>query len=150
MAPTIKTRSWSETRAIYEDHVASGLRHAPILGLIKWIEDQGLTSDLFPATLHADLVIGATPTFLQWENMLSIRCHNAGGFLTFQFYKRGSHPEMEKMVPEQEGVETLRLMLAYKFGIHRGPVAEPGAAPNDGPAVGLGNSGAGGGPPAVS
>src|SRR5438046_10098238 len=118
MAPTITTRSWHETRAIYEDHVASGLKHAPILTLIKWIEDEALTSDLFPATLHADLVLGATPTFPQWENMLSIRCHNAGGFLTFQYFKRGSHPEMEQTVPEKEGAAALRLRPTYKFAIH--------------------------------
>jgi len=150
MAPTITTSSWRETRAIYEDHVASGLKHAPILTLIKWIEDQALTTDLFPATLHADLVLGATPTFPKWENMISIRCHNAGRFLTFQYFKRGAHPEMERMVPEKEGVETLRLMLTYKFGIHRNPTAEPGAAPNGGPARRSGNSGVTEGSPSVS
>ena len=133
MTPVIKARSWQETRAIYEDHVTSGLKHRPILILIGWIEAQGLTAEIFPATLHADLVLGATPTFPQWENMLSIRCHNAGKFLTFEYYKRGSHPEMQRTVPEQEGIETLRLMLAYKFGIHRGPIAEPAASPKGGP-----------------
>jgi hypothetical protein len=118
--------------------------------LIKWIEDQNLTSELFPATLHADLILGVTPTFPQGENMLSIRCHNAGQFFTFEYFKRGSHPEMAETVGKEKGIETLRLMLAYKFGIHRKPIAEPGASPNGGPGEGAGNSGVSGGPPSVS
>jgi hypothetical protein len=129
----ITTRPWPETRAIFEDHVRSGIKNAPILSLIEWIENQKLTSELFSTTMHADLILGATLTFPMWEHMLSIRWINAGQVFVFQYFKCGSHPEMEKIVKQKEGIETLRLMLAYKFGLHRQPVANPAAPPNGGP-----------------
>jgi hypothetical protein len=100
--------------------------------------------------MHAELILGATPTFPIWEHMLSIRWNNAGQVFAFQCFKKGSHPEMERIVKREEGIETLRLMLAYKFGLHRKPTAEPAAPPKGGPAQPLAKSGAMEGPPSVS
>ena|SRR2546430_1032997 len=127
MTSIIQTLSWSETRAIFEDHVRSGIRNAPVLGLIEWLENQKLTSELFSTAMHADLILGATPTFPVWQHMLAIRWNNAGEVFTFQYFKKGSHPEMEKVVKKEEGIETLRLMLAYKFGLHCKPLAGKGS-----------------------
>src|SRR5437016_3575278 len=133
MAVIINAISWPEARAIFEDHARSGIKNAPLLMLIKWMEDQNLTSELFPATMHADLILGASPTFPVWEHMLSIRWNNFGQLFNFQYFKRGSYPEMEKTASKEEGIETLRLLLAYKFGLHRKPRTEPRLAQNVGP-----------------
>jgi|SRR4051812_8551003 hypothetical protein len=150
MATEVTTMPWPQIRAIFEDHVASGIKNGPLLRLIHWIEQEDLTADLFATPMHAHLVIASSQSFRMWEDMLDIRWTEAARSFTFEYYKRGCHPEMSKTVEEAQGVETLREMLAYKFGLHKPPRSEPNASPNGGPGQRLGNLGVGSGPPSVS
>ena len=134
MATKVTTLPWPQVRAIFEHHVASGIKNAPLLKLIHWIEEENLTADLFATPMHAHLVIASAQSFRMWEDMLDIRWNEAARSFTFEYYKRGCHPEMSKTVVEAQGVEMLREMVAYKFGVHRPSRSEPTAAPNGGPA----------------
>ena len=134
MATEVTTLPWPEVRAVFEDHVASGIKNAPLLKLIRWIEQENLTADLFATPMHAHLVITSSQLFRMWEHMLDIRWIEATHSFTFEYYKKGCHPEMSKTVQEAQGIEMLREMLAYKFGLHRQPETEPAAPPNGGPA----------------
>jgi hypothetical protein len=140
VATEVTTLPWPEVRAIFEDHVASGIKNAPLLKLIHWIERENLTVGLFGTPMHAHLVIASSQSFRMWEHMLEIRWTEATRSFTFEYYKKGCHPEMCKTVREGQGTEMLREMLAYKFGLHRRPETEPAAAPNGGPANDSGDS----------
>ena len=150
MATEVTTLPWPEVRAVFEDHVASGIKNAPLLKLIHWIEQENLTVDLFATPMHAHLVIASSQLFRMWEHMLDIRWSEATRSFTFDYYKKGCHPEMSKTVQEAQGIEMLREMLAYKFGVYRQLETEPCAAPNGGPATRHGNLGVTEGPPSVS
>jgi hypothetical protein len=124
MAAEVKTLPWPEVRAVFENHVASGIKNAPLLMLIHWIEQENLTAELFATPMHADLVIASSQIFHMWEHMLDIRWTEAIRCFTFEYYKEGCHPEMSKTVLEAEGTEMLREMLMYKFGVYRRPETE--------------------------
>jgi hypothetical protein len=140
MAAEVTTLPWPEVRAVFEDHVASGIKNAPLLKLIHWIERENLTVDLFATPMHAHLVIASSRLFRMWEHMIDIRWTEATRCFTFEYYNKGCHPEMSKTVEEAQGTEMLREMLAYKFGLYRRPETEPAVAPNGGPATVPGDS----------
>jgi hypothetical protein len=83
---------------------------------------------------------------IAWSTLAMILC--VLGLLSFLI--EGSHWLWDHHLSWIAICPAASLLLAGVAVIQLGKAAEPVAAPNGGPAVGSGNSGAGGGPPSVS
>jgi hypothetical protein len=117
MASLVKARSWKWAREAYESLAAANGRFEPILTLIKWIEDEGLTSSVFPAYHEGAFFLAPKPIFQDKVNVIWVACAE-GRFLTFMYFNGDDHPELTT-VPAHEGTEALGRLLASKFGIVR-------------------------------
>ena len=92
-----------------------------MLALLDWIDKEKLDSELYAITSMDALILSNKEIFKWCENTLRIEVRDKK--IHFRYSRlEASTDDMEKIVDEPEAVETLRLFLAYKFGIHRSPV----------------------------
>jgi hypothetical protein len=129
MASLVKAWSWKWAREAYESFAAANGRFGPILTLIKWIEDEGLTSSVFPAYHRGAFFLAPKPIFQEGVNVIWVTCPE-GRFFTFIYFNGDDPPELIT-VPTHEGIEALGSLLASKFGIVRPPIAKPDPPPNN-------------------
>jgi hypothetical protein len=102
-----------------------------MLVLLDWIEREALCSELYPITSMSSLVISNKENFRRGENTLAIEAIPSMNKVHFRYSRLVySTDDMEKTVDESEAIETLRLFLAYKFGIHRSPAKDESVSTN--------------------
>jgi len=112
--------SWEKAKEYYRSFgEGPALKlNLPMLEMIAWVEQQGLTSELFVRCGLSGLWISDRPHNTFGGHMLHVEFH--GEFLNFS-YERTPHATdgMLKTVKREEVVESLRQFLNYKFGIYR-------------------------------
>lgn len=102
-----------------------------MLAIIDWIELRGLEGEVYAAAGLSGLRVSDRPLSASADHVLYVRTHGPE-LVYFEYAKyAGSSHTLKKTVRYEEAVECFRLILAYKFGLHRPPeaVAPPQASP---------------------
>jgi hypothetical protein len=116
-----RSKSWKDIRKHYGDRES----FSPIIRLLDWIQAQGLENEIFAHTSMFDLIISNQQQGRMGENALRIGL-SGRGHLRFRYDRLFASTDFEeKIVPHEEAVETLRVFLAYKFGVYRPTDAMP-------------------------
>jgi hypothetical protein len=118
-----KTRSWDTVREHFAKYAPSWKgAYDSIQPLLDWIRQHDLEGELFAFTSMYDLVITDQPEIGTDHHRLRITAIPADGSVRFVYTRHEGATDAElRHVGRSHATETLRLMLAYKFGVHRGP-----------------------------
>ena len=111
----------AKIRARYEElRSVHGHDIQPMLLLLDWIHEQKLEDEIFAFTSMFDLVISDRRDMQLGENTLSVSWQPQEKRMHFCYERLVESTDVvEKSVPEEQAIETLREFLAYKFGVHR-------------------------------
>jgi len=99
-------------------HFSTLPKESAIPVILSWIQRQNIQEEIFPVQSMYDLLLTPSESWSWGNNIIHISEDN--GKTRIRFFKHeGEKPEEDRRFDIRDGPEALRLMLAYKFGIHR-------------------------------